>query len=77
MQEFPNFQNLQFVKNTTFSKFSQNLSFFKRLTSKEKVATNYIKNRKKKMAGIGESMVPTFDGLTNIDPMALSSKPKE
>jgi hypothetical protein len=38
MQEFPNFQNLQFVKNTAFSKFSQNLSFyFKNLRPKKKL----------------------------------------
>jgi hypothetical protein len=36
MQEFPNFQNLQFGKNTKFSKFS-----------KEIVATIYTKNRQK------------------------------
>jgi hypothetical protein len=27
-EEFPNFKNLQFVKNTKFSKFSQNFSFY-------------------------------------------------
>jgi hypothetical protein len=30
VQESPNFQNLKFVKNTSFSKFSQNLSFYLR-----------------------------------------------
>jgi hypothetical protein len=50
MQEFSNFENFQFVKNTKFSKFSQNLSFYYRDlgTSKEKVATIYSKNHQKK-----------------------------
>jgi hypothetical protein len=49
MQEFPNFQNLQFVKNTTFSKFFQNFSFYlSDLRPKKKVATSYIKNHKEK-----------------------------
>jgi hypothetical protein len=38
MQEFSNFENLQFVKNTKFSKFSQNLNFYYRdLRSKKKL----------------------------------------
>jgi hypothetical protein len=44
MQEFPIFKICKFMKITKFSKFSQNLSF-----SKEKVATNYIKNHFKKI----------------------------
>jgi hypothetical protein len=36
MQEFLNFKNLQFVKNTTFSKFSQNLNFYFRDLRPEK-----------------------------------------
>jgi hypothetical protein len=62
MQKFLNLKNLQYVKNTKFSKFSQNLSFFQEtLTCKEKIATNYIKNHKKYCAGIGEPIVPNRD----------------
>jgi hypothetical protein len=31
--------------------------------------TIYTKNHTKKLAGIGEPMVPTFGGLANIDPI--------
>jgi hypothetical protein len=69
MQKFPNFQNLQFVKNTTFSKFSRNLSFyFRDLRPKKKLLQITYKITKKNLAGIGKPMVPTFGELANIDP---------
>jgi hypothetical protein len=69
MQEFSNFENLQFVKNTKFSKFSQNLSFYYRdLRPKKKLLQFTQKITKKILAGIGEPMAPTFCGLANIDP---------
>jgi hypothetical protein len=65
MQKFPNFEHLHFVKNTKFSKFSQKLS--------PKINLLQITQRvtKKKLAAIGEPMVPTFGGLANIDPKAF------
>jgi hypothetical protein len=69
MQEFTNFENLQFVKNTKCSKFSQNLSFYSRdLRPKKKLLQFTQRITKKKLAGIGEPMLPTFGGLANIDP---------
>jgi hypothetical protein len=60
MQEFPNFQSLQFVKKTTFSKFSQNLSFyFRDLRPKKKLLQITQRITKKSLAGIGE--VPNRD----------------
>jgi hypothetical protein len=61
--------NLQFVKNTKFSKFSQNLSFYYRDSCPKKKLIQFTqKITKKKLAEIGEPMVPTFGGLANIDP---------
>jgi hypothetical protein len=71
MQEFPNFEDLQFFKNKTFSKFSENLSFyFRDLRSRKKLleCTVHKESPKKKLAGIGEPIVPTFGELANIDP---------
>jgi hypothetical protein len=69
MQEFSNFEIFQFVKNTKFSKFSQNLSFyFRDLRPKKKLLQFTQRITKKNLAGIGEPMVPTFGGLANIDP---------
>jgi hypothetical protein len=71
MQEYSNFEKLQFVKNTKFSKFSQNLSFYYRdLRPKKKLLQFTQKITKNFLAGIGEHMVPTFGGLANIDPIA-------
>jgi hypothetical protein len=59
MQEFSNFKYFQFVKNTKFSKFSKNLSFYYRaLRPKKKLLQFAQKITKKKLAGIGEPMVP-------------------
>jgi hypothetical protein len=59
MQEFSNFENLQFVKNTKFSKFSENLSFYYRdLRPKKKLLQFTQRITKKNLAGIGEPMVP-------------------
>jgi hypothetical protein len=75
MQEFSNFENFQFVNNTTFSKFSQNLSFYyKDLRPKKKLLQFTQRITKKILAGIGEPMVPTFGGLANIDPVISQSK---
>jgi hypothetical protein len=50
MQEFTNFENLQFVKNTKCSKFSQNLSFYyKDLRPKKKSCYNLHKESPKKI----------------------------
>jgi hypothetical protein len=68
MQEFLNFQNLQFVKNTTFSKFSQNLSFYFRDLRPKESCYKLQKESPKNLTGIGEPMVLTFGGLANIDP---------
>jgi hypothetical protein len=68
MQEFPDFENLQFVKNTKFSKFSKKLSFYFREKFREKLLQFTQKITNKILAGIGEPMVPTFGGLANIDP---------
>jgi hypothetical protein len=69
MQEFSNFENFQFVKNTTFSKFSQNLSVnYRDLRPKKKLLQFTQRITKKNLAVIGEPMVPTFGGLANIDP---------
>jgi hypothetical protein len=69
MQEFSDFENLQFVRNTKFSKSSQNLNFYYRdLRPKKKLLQFTQKITKKNLAGIGEPMVPTFGGLANIDP---------
>jgi hypothetical protein len=71
MQEFSNFENFQIVKNTKFSKFSQNLSFYYRdLRPKKNLLQFTQKITKKKLAGIGEPMVLPFGGLANIDPNA-------
>jgi hypothetical protein len=62
MQEFSNFENLQFVKNTKFSKFSQNLSFYYRdLRPKIKLLQFIQRITKINLAGIGEPMVPDRD----------------
>jgi hypothetical protein len=59
MQEFSNFENLQFVKNTKFSKFSQNLNFYYRdLRPKKKLLQFAQRITKFFLAGIGEPMVP-------------------
>jgi hypothetical protein len=59
MQEFSNFKNLQFVKNTNFSKFSQNFRFnYRDLRPKKKLPQFTQKITKKNLAGIGEPMVP-------------------
>jgi hypothetical protein len=59
MQDYSNFENLQFVKNTKFSKFSQNLSFYYRdLRPKKKMLQFTQRITKKNLAGIGEPMVP-------------------
>jgi hypothetical protein len=50
------FPNLQFVKNTTFSKFSQNLSFYFR--AQRKSCYKLHKESQTKLAAIGEPMVP-------------------
>jgi hypothetical protein len=69
MQEFSNFENLQFVKNTKFSKFFQNLSFYYRdLRLKTKLLQFIQRITKQNLAEIGEPMVPTFGGLANIVP---------
>jgi hypothetical protein len=69
MPEYSNFENLQFVKNTKFSKFSQILSFhYRDLRPKKKLLQFTQRITKKNLAGIGEPMVPTFGGLANIDP---------
>jgi hypothetical protein len=74
MQEFSNFENLQFVKNTKFSKFSQNLNLSCRdLRPKKKMLQFTQRITKKKLAEIEEPMVPTFGGLANIDPPAKMS----
>jgi hypothetical protein len=71
MQEIANFKNLQFFKNTIFSKFSQNLSFyFWDLRPKKKLLQISQRITMKNLAGFGEPMVPTFGGLANIDPYA-------
>jgi hypothetical protein len=54
MQEFPNFENSPFVKNT-FSKFSQNLSFYFRDLRKKKLLQ--ITQKIIKKIGIGELIV--------------------
>jgi hypothetical protein len=75
MQEFSNFENFQCVKNTKFSKFSQNLSFYyKDLRPKKKLLQFTQRITKKILAGIGEPMVPTFGGLANIDDPLLLLK---
>jgi hypothetical protein len=62
MQEFSNFENLQFVKNTKFSKFSQNLSFYYRdLRPKKKLLQFTQRITKKNLAGIGEPIVPDWE----------------
>jgi hypothetical protein len=59
MQEFPNFENLQIVKNT---KFSQNMSFYYRdLRPKKKLLQFTQRLTKKNLPGIGEPMVPDRD----------------
>jgi hypothetical protein len=59
MQEFFNFENLQFVKNTKFSKFSQNLSFYYRdLRPKKKLLQFTQRITKIFLAGNGEPVVP-------------------
>jgi hypothetical protein len=69
MQAFSNFENIQCIKNTNFSKCSQNLSFYYRnLGTKKKLLQFTQKITKKNLAGIGEPMVPTFGGLANINP---------
>jgi hypothetical protein len=74
MQEFSNCENLQFVRNTKFSKFSQNLSFYYRdLRPQLLQFTERI--TKKKLAGIGEPMFPSFGGLANIGPEVKYSVP--
>jgi hypothetical protein len=67
MQKFSNFENFQFIKNTKFSKFSQNLSFYYRELRPKKNLLQFTQRITKKiLAGIGEPMVPTFGGLANI-----------
>jgi hypothetical protein len=62
MQEFSNFENLQFVKNTNFSKFSQNFSFYYRdLRPKKKLLQLTQRITKKNLAEIGEPMVSDRD----------------
>jgi hypothetical protein len=62
MQEFPDFENLQFVKNTKFSKFSQNFCFYYRdLRPKKKLLHFTQRITKKKLAEIEEPMVPDRD----------------
>jgi hypothetical protein len=71
MQEFPNFQNLQFEKNTTFSKFSQNLSFILATYVQRKSCYKLYKESPKKIRLESENpwfRVLTFGGLANIDP---------
>jgi uncharacterized membrane protein len=69
MQKFSNFENLKFVENTKFSKFSQNLSLYYRDFRPRKKLLQFTQRIiKKKLAGIGEPMDPTFGGLANIDP---------
>jgi hypothetical protein len=54
--------NLQFVKNTKFSKFSQNLSFYYRdLRPKKKMLQVTQRITRKKLAGIGEPMAMVPD----------------
>jgi hypothetical protein len=71
LQEFSNFEILQFVKNTKFSKFSQNLSFYHRV-QKKRLYNLHKESPKNFLTGIGEPMVPTFGGLANIDPKMVS-----
>jgi hypothetical protein len=56
MQENSNFENLQFGKNTKFSKFSQNLSFYYRDLRPKKKLLQF--SQRITLAGIGEPMVP-------------------
>jgi hypothetical protein len=67
MQEFLNFKNLQFFKNTKFSNFSQSLSFYFRDLRPKKKLLQFIQSiTKKNLAEIGEPLVPTFGGLANL-----------
>jgi hypothetical protein len=49
MQKFSIFENLQFVKNTKFSKFSQNLSFYYRDLSPKKKLLQFTQRITKKI----------------------------
>jgi hypothetical protein len=58
MQEFSNFENFQFVKNTKFSKFSQNLSFYYRDLRPKKKLLQFTQRITKKIWLESENMVP-------------------
>jgi hypothetical protein len=58
-QEFSNFENLQFVKNTKFSKFSQNLSFYNSYVQRKSCYNLHKESQKR---------ITTFGGLANFDP---------
>jgi hypothetical protein len=60
MQEFSDLENLQFVRNTKFSKFSQNF-YYRDLRPKKKLLQFTQRITKKKLAGNGEPMVPDLD----------------
>jgi hypothetical protein len=51
MQDYSNFENLQFVKNTIFSKFSQNLSFYYRDLRPKKKLLQFTQRITKKKIG--------------------------
>jgi hypothetical protein len=48
MQDYSNFENLQFVKNTKFSEFSQNLSFYYRDSRPKKKMLQFTQRISKK-----------------------------
>jgi hypothetical protein len=65
-KNFPIFKIYNLSKTQNF----QNLSFhFRELRPKKKLLQITLRIAKK-MAGIGESMIPTFGGLANIDAIA-------
>jgi hypothetical protein len=74
MQKISNFENFQFVKNTKFSKFSQNLNFYYRdLCPKKKLLQFTQRITKKNLAGIGEPVTvrELFQGIVLIASIVL------
>jgi hypothetical protein len=58
-----------FYKNSKFSKFSQNSSFYLKDLHSKKVATYSTNNHPKNLVGFWDPMVPTSGELANIDPI--------
>jgi hypothetical protein len=68
MRAFPDFKNLQLVRNTKFSKFSQNLSFKSRDLRQRKSCCKLHKKSPKMFWLESENPRLRFGELANIDP---------